>query len=104
MSKAKKSTTGWRRRYVVTKFVVSKTVTVLLLRGRMRRVDALTVKGLVATDKHAKWEWEIVPNQPSFYYTVQTQLFEAAERPEMLAHLAVLRMEGYALSGEVPSW
>ena len=104
MSKAKKTTTGWRQRYLVTTFEMGRVATVLLVRGRLRKATLGSMMALVSKDKHKGWRWETVDIGPHPWKEHQTRLFEAAERPEMVGYVSSLRLLGYALEGGMPSW
>lgn len=106
MSKAKKTTTGWRQRYLVTTYirVGGSAVSVLLMRGRMRKSDNGELRALVSRDKYKGWKWEVVGHDPLPWSMYKTFTYEAAQRPEMVGYVSGLRLQGYALEGEMPSW
>ena len=97
MSKAGKTTTGWRQRYLVRVWEHGKRINVDLLRGNMKK-SSNGMCALIAKDRHGKWAWHVV----SDYYNLST--YDAHQRGDMLAHLARLRLSGYHVHGEVPTW
>jgi len=101
MSKAQKTTTGWRRRYLVNVWHRQKVVEVVLARGRVRRKPDGDHHILISSKRDGKWDWYVLPDHQFLH---QRNMFEASERDQMLAHVAAIRLGGYSLIGEVPSW
>lgn len=98
--KAGKTTTGWRRRYLVQVWDRSKHFEVLLVRGSAKRVRKGVQRVLIYTDK---WEWHEIDSEP-YVYSVGRRFFDTSERGEMLALAASLRMRGFSLIKEIPTW
>ena len=101
MSKAKRTVTGWRQRYLVTVYEPWRQFDVVLMRGRMRRSDSGTMTALVSTDKYRGWRRKEVADS---YSLCTTKTYEAAQRPELIGYISGLRMQGYTAINEVPSW
>lgn len=99
--KAGKSTTGWRRRYLVTVYERQQQFDVVLLRGRMWRADGGTKVALVSTNRYRGWQRK---EMPDIYSLCRTKTYEAAQRPELIGYISGLRMQGYTATNEVPSW
>jgi hypothetical protein len=106
--KAGKTTTGWRRRYLVQVWDRSKHFEVLLVRGSAKRVRKGVQRVLIYTDK---WEWYEIDSEPyvysvgrRFFDTVGRRFFDTSERGELLALAASLRMRGFSLIKEIPTW
>lgn len=101
MSKAQKTVTGWRRRYLVNVWHRQKVVEVVLARGRVRRRPDGDHHILISAKREGKWEWYTLPDHQFLH---DRKMFEARERDQMLAHIAAIRLGGYSLLGVVPSW
>ena len=100
-----RTTTGWRQRYLVeTHAGFKKRVDVHLLRGRMKKTTDGSLLAMLSKSKHGKWVWTIVDSKYGFYNPIAHTTFERYESDVMVAHLAKLRLEGYQIDGEVPSW
>jgi hypothetical protein len=98
--KAGKTTTGWRRRYLAQVWSGSRKFEVVLVRGSAKWVRRGVHRVLVLTNA-GKWEWYEVED---YTFNTSRKFFEASERGEMLAFATRLRMDGFSLVGEVPSW
>jgi hypothetical protein len=98
--KASKTTTGWRRRYLAQVWSRTRTFEVVLVRGSAKWVRRGVHRVLVLTNA-GKWEWY---EMDDYTYNIGRKFFEASERGEMLAFATRLRMDGFSLMGEVPSW
>ena len=93
-------TTGWRRRYLAQVWSGSRKFEVVLVRGSAKWVRRGVHRVLVLTNA-GKWEWYEVED---YTYNIARKFFEASERGEMLAFATRLRMDGFSLMGEVPTW
>jgi hypothetical protein len=100
MSKASKTTTGWRRRYLAQVWSGSRKFEVVLVRGSAKWVRRGVHRVLVLTNA-GKWEWY---EMEDYTFNTSRKFFEASERGEMLAFATRLRMDGFSLVGEVPTW
>jgi hypothetical protein len=98
--KAGRTTTGWRRRYLVQVWNRTGTFEVVLVRGSAKRVRSGVHRVLILTNAD-KWEWY---ETGDYGYSSNRKFFEASDRGEMLAYATRLRMDGYSLEGEVPTW
>jgi hypothetical protein len=98
--KAGKTTTGWRRRYLAQVWSGSRKFEVVLVRGSAKWVRRGVHRVLVLTNA-GKWEWY---EMEDYTFNTSRKFFEASERGEMLAFATRLRMDGFSLVGEVPSW
>jgi hypothetical protein len=101
VGKAGKTTTGWRRRYLVTVYHRRQLFEVMLMRGRMKKANNRTLTALVSWDKYKGWHQKEVAD---IYSLAKTITYEAAQRPEMIGYITALRMQGYTATNEVPSW
>jgi hypothetical protein len=99
-----RTTTGWRQRYFVEVSSHYKTVDTHLLRGRMKKTPDGSLLAQLSKDKHGKWVWTIVATKYGFYSSTTHTTYERYESDVMVAHLAKLRLEGYQINGEVPTW
>lgn len=102
MGKAAKTTTGWRRRYLVQVWDRTRVFEVVLVRGRAKRVSKGVHRVLVLTNI-GKWEWYNIDNE-QYTFSVGRRFFDTSERGELLALAASLRMKGFTLIGKVPEW
>jgi hypothetical protein len=98
--KASKTTTGWRRRYLVQVWSRSRTFEVVLVRGSAKRVRRNVHRVSVLTNA-GTWEWY---DMDDYTHSISRKFFEASDRGEMLAYATRLRMDGFRLLGEMPTW
>jgi len=101
-SKAGKTATGWRRRYLVQVWDRAQRFEVLLVRGSAKRVRKGVQRVLILTGTD-KWEWYEIDSEP-YTYSIGRKFFEADARDEMLALVTGLRLRGFTPMREVPSW
>ena len=102
MGSKTKTTTGWRRRYLVEKYMNGKVVYVRLLRGRVKKGLGGTMLGLVTDRRGGKWNWENIPFYG--YPGLDTVILEGGSPDEMMAMVATLRLQGWTVRGGVPTW
>ena len=79
-------------------------VRVRLLRGRIKRQPNGEHHALVCDQSGGKWYWDSVGGLSSPTPLVSTYLVDADRVGDMLADLAVLRIQGWTLRGVVPRW
>ena len=103
-SKAKATTTGWRRRYLVQRFERQRRVRVRLLRGSMKRQPNGIHHALVCDQRGGKWYWDSVAGVGTSAPWVTTYLIDADKTDEMVVDLAVLRMQGWTVPAGLPLW
>jgi hypothetical protein len=103
-SKAGKTTTGWRRRYLVELFVVQKLISVRLMRGRMKKQPNGDMHVLVADQKDGKWYWDNIISWQQAHSWMSVQVFDGGSPDEMLAMVAGRRLQGWTTRNGVPTW
>ena len=100
MGSKAKTTTGWRKRYLVERYMNGKVVYVRLLRGRVKKGLGGTMLGLVTDRRGGKWRWE---NILSYTY-LDVVMLEGDSPDEMMAMVATLRLQGWTIRNGVPTW
>ena len=104
MGSKAKTTTGWRRRYLVELFVPQKEIHVRLLRGRMKKQPNGDMHVLVADQKGSKWYWDSITSWQSTQSWMSVQVFNGHSPDEMLAVVAGRRLQGWTTPKGVPIW
>ncbi len=99
-----KTTTGWRRRYLVEKYIMYKEVRVRLVRGGMKKQPNGDMHVLVADQRDGKWYWDTVASWYHAHSWMAVQVFNGHSPDEMLTVVAGLRLQGWTTPKGVPIW
>jgi len=99
-----KTTTGWRRRYLVQRFHPDKKVRVRMLRGRMKKQKSDVIHALLCDQRGGKWYWDGVTANEFSLPWVQTDVLDGDSPDELMTMVAGLRLQGWTIQGGVPLW
>ena len=104
MGSKAKTTTGWRRRYLVEMFTTRNEISVRLIRGTMKKQPNGDMHALVADQKGGKWYWDTIISWRQSHTWMSVQVFDGDETDEMVATVAALRLQGWDTPYGVPTW
>ena len=104
MGSKAKTTTGWRRRYLVEMFSVRNEVSVRLVRGRMKKQPNGDMQVLVADQRGSKWYWDTIISWQQSHTWMSVAVFDGDKTDEMLVMVAGRRLQGWTTPKGVPIW